>query len=97
MEIDRKHPDDKVTAYRDAPNVPGLPEAQRRIMLNCGRLLAAWNSLEIISWRDAEDYLKEQLAGFRSLDDKGRTQVLMIVLGFAMVAVEADRKSERSS
>ena len=70
--------------------MPGYIASSRRIN-KCGSMRAAWNDLDLFTGAAAEDFLKEKL---ERLSDNESTQkvALEIILGFGLLAVEAERE-----
>lgn len=74
-------------------NMPGYVASTRRITHygGYGGLRAAWNSLDLFTADDAEDFLAEKLQSI-SDEDPVKERALQIILGFGLLAVEADRE-----
>lgn len=70
--------------------MPGYLASVRRIGMR-GSLRAAWNSLDLFQGDDAEAFLKEKLERI-SKDPDVQEVALDIILGFGVLAVEADRE-----
>ena len=70
--------------------MPGYTRSARRITTR-GSLRAAWNSLDLFSAAAAQDFLAEKLARI-SDDEEVQNVALEIILGFGVLAVEAERE-----
>lgn len=73
-------------------NMPGYLRSMRRTSSR-GSLRAAWNSLDLFSAKDAEDFLAEKLKHIANQPkDKVEDVALEIILGAMLLAVEAERE-----
>lgn len=88
----------------DADNLPGYPEAQRRMNTywGMGGHRAAFRSLDVIPTESAEAYLETPLRAVANRAMSGKNfEGLMedftsVALVFAITCVEADRKQRES-
>jgi hypothetical protein len=77
-------------------NMPGYLRSTRRISSK-GSLRAAWNSLDLFSGKDAEDFLAEKLRHIANQPkDKIEAVALEVILGCMLLAVEAEREEQEA-
>lgn len=98
-----KYDHEEVATFRDLWMVPGHNAAARRIVAQQRVLAAAWGSLDLFPYRDAEEYLEAPVnaaLGHSAVRDKAsaeevaalRSRLVHVAVAFALTAVEAERE-----
>lgn len=89
-------PTDEISFRAGFEGMPGVMGSQRRFNLHGGRVLPAFESLDLIGVDAALDFLEEPL-GWMVADEDRFNGIIGMVLSFGILCVEAERERVREA